>query len=73
MQLFVVEGNIIGKYKKYLISYNTIVGQFMNGTWYITKVFYSVSTSRQINRFIRETKLTVVRVDNIHSVKEQSS
>ena len=44
MQLFIVNNNT-------LVSYKTTVGRLITGVWYITSQRYSVSTTRQLNRF----------------------
>ncbi len=46
-QLFVVNDNT-------LVSYRTIVGKLIDGTWYITTEKYSVTTTRQCNQFANE-------------------
>jgi hypothetical protein len=66
MQLFIVEGVVNEQYSKLLISYNTIIGKFINSTWYVTTQRYSLTTTQQISRFAR--MFNVIRIDDINSI-----
>ena len=59
-QLFLVDGNK-------LVSYKTIIGRFVGGTWYITNKRYSVTTSRHKSFFAKQTSFPVVYVDVLPS------
>lgn len=53
--------------KMLLVSYLTVVGLHMK-SWYITTECYSVSTTRQLNRYIRENGIdyTSLSEDTLH-------
>lgn len=59
-QLFIVDSS---RYGRILVSYQTIIGMFYNGIWYITAEKYSVTTSKQANTFIKSTPFKVERVE----------
>lgn len=59
-QLFIVDTPYLGRL---LVSYRTIVGIFYGGVWVISTEKHSVSTSRQVNAFIRSTTFEVQRVE----------
>ena len=46
MQLFIINNDT-------LVSYKTIVGRLIAGVWHITSHRYSVTTTKQVNRFKR--------------------
>jgi hypothetical protein len=58
-QLFIVDALNY----RILVSYQTIVGIYLNYTWYITNKKYSVTTERQLNWFIDKTSHSAIRID----------
>lgn len=61
--LFIVE---LSNGKTALVSYYTIVGYYVFGTWYITSKKYSATTSRQLSKFA--SGRTVIKVDDIDNI-----
>jgi len=49
-----------------LVSYYTIVGKLVAGTWHLTTQKYSVTTSKQLSQFARGR--TVIYTDNLENV-----
>jgi hypothetical protein len=50
---------------KALYSYRTKVGRFTNGFWVLTTIKYNRTTSKHLNLFARNSKIPVVRQEDI--------
>jgi hypothetical protein len=56
----------------YLVSYRTIVGQFVSDTWYLLNTYHSVTTSRQVNGFASMyPKNQVIFTDNLNNLESK--